>query len=232
MSKPDITIILAAYNMQQYIAETLRSIYAQTSDNWNLIVIDDGSNDFTRQVIRACTWGKPRTRVIHSAHKGLGPIRNAAIEAADTEWILPFDADDIMRPNLIEEFTRALAATPDGDLFVCWYHHFGAEDRVMQRRWLGYEKLLRGNHIPSESCYRKEAWAKAGGYRPVFRYEDWEFWIRLLNPESKVVEVPLVLIDYRVRCDSLSHSMTFEERVREHELIREANKEIYEKYGL
>lgn len=232
MSKPDITIILAAYNMQRYIVETLESIYAQTSDNYNLIIIDDGSTDYTRQIVRAVTYGKPRTKIIHGTHKTLGPIRNEAIEQAETEWILPFDADDLMRPNLIEEFTKAIHANPDGDLFVCWYHHFEAEDRIVQRRFLGYERLLKGNHIPSESCYRKEDWKAIGGYRPVPHYEDWEFWIRLLSPGADVIEIPQVLIDYRIRPDSLSHGMTHEEKVREYKLIYDLNKEIYKRYGL
>lgn len=232
MSKPDITIILAAYNMQRYIGETLRSIYAQTSDNFNLIVIDDGSTDYTRQVIRACTYGKPRTTVIHGTHKTLGPIRNEAIEAAQTEWILPFDADDLMHPDLIAEFTKAIHEHHDARLFICWYHHFEAEDRIVQRRFLGYERLLKGNHIPSESCYRKSAWKEVGGYHPVPHYEDWEMWIRLLHDDRNVIEIPKVLIEYRIRPESLSHAMTYEERVREHNLIHDLNKDIYKEYGL
>lgn len=62
---PLITIVMPCYNTQRYVGETLRSIYAQTSDNFNLIVIDDGSTDYTRQVIRACS--RATTSLRHQA---------------------------------------------------------------------------------------------------------------------------------------------------------------------
>lgn len=233
--KPLITIVMPCYNSERYVADAIYSVLAQTSDDWQLIVIDDGSTDGTRRIVRDVIQSSPKAakvRFIESTHKGLGAIRNEAIETVDTEWVLPFDSDDLLHPSLIAEFVKAINANPDADLFVSWYHHFGAEDRVIERRWLGYERLLRANHIPASSCYRKTSWERAGKYRSGFIYEDWELWLRLLGPESKVVEVPQVLIEYRVRPDSISHAMTPEAQVEERRKIREMNRDIYEKYGL
>ena len=235
MNNPLITIVMPCYNSARFVADAISSVLAQTSNNWKLIVIDDGSTDDTRQIIREVLQASPRackTARISSDHKGLGAIRNEAIEYVNTEWVLPFDSDDILHPDAIAQFEKAIAANPDADLLVSWYHHFGAEDRVIERRWLGYEKLLRANHIPASSCYRKSSWEKAGRYRSGFIYEDWELWIRMLNPDSKVVEIPEVLIEYRVRPDSISHAMTPEAQVEERRKIRAMNREIYEKYGL
>lgn len=235
MNNPLITIVMPCYNSERFVADAVSSVLAQTSDNWRLIVIDDGSTDHTMSIVRGIAQASPKGCQIARLmcdHMGLGAIRNEAIEIVATEWVLPFDSDDILHPDTIAQLEKAIAANPDADLFVSWYHHFGAEDRVIERRWLGYERLLRANHIPASSCYRKSSWERAGRYRSGFIYEDWELWIRMLGPDSKVVEIPEVLIEYRVRPDSISHAMTPEAQRAERRKIREMNREIYEKYGL
>jgi len=232
---PLITIVMPCYNSERFVADAVSSVLAQTSDNWRLIVIDDGSTDSTTLIVRNIMLSSPKAGkilLIGSNHLGLGAIRNKAIKEVTSEWVLPFDSDDILHPDAIAQLEKAIAANPDADLFVSWYHHFGAEDRVIERRWLGYERLLRANHIPASSCYRKSSWERAGRYRSGFIYEDWELWIRMLGPDSKVVEIPEVLIEYRVRPDSISHAMTPEAQRAERRKIREMNREIYEKYGL
>ncbi len=111
MGSAIVTIIMPAYNMALYIGDAVRSVLAQTYENWELIIVNDGSTDGTADVLAAFT--DPRIHVLHQANGGVAHARNHGLDVASGEFVCFFDADDILPPNSVEARVRTLALHPD-----------------------------------------------------------------------------------------------------------------------
>lgn len=222
-----ISVIVPCYNMASYVAQTLFSLKCQTYDDWECIVIDDRSKDNSSSVILNETFGHSRFTVQMIENSGVAVARNTGIEQARGEYILCLDADDMLVPNALKVFATTWAANPDASLLVPQIHCFGAcKDHIKERTWFGYEDLKIRCTPPNSSCFKKKDWERVGGYRSGTMYEDWEFWLRLLYNNDKVINIPEVLIEYRVRGCSRVHEAG-KERARELEIIRKLNPEIF-----
>src|SRR5262245_41476463 len=96
---PRISVVVPNYNHAAYIGETLDHVVRQTFQDWELVVVDDGSTDASLQVLneyQSCV------RVLRSAHKGPAAARNLGIAATDAEYIAFMDADDLCQPQRLE----------------------------------------------------------------------------------------------------------------------------------
>ncbi|MBY4598096.1 glycosyltransferase family 2 protein [Ottowia caeni] len=112
----DISIIIPAYNVEDYIGDALQSALSQEPPVSRIIVVDDGSSDRTREIVR--NFKDPRIRYQYQNNQGLGPARNAGIELAGSDFIYFMDADDILLPGLTSSFKEALERHPGVDLFA------------------------------------------------------------------------------------------------------------------
>jgi glycosyltransferase involved in cell wall biosynthesis len=116
-----VSVVIPAYNSEEFIGEAIQSVQAQTLPVSETIVVDDGSSDRTAEV--AADFG---TTVIRQAHRGISAARNAGIRAATQEWIALHDADDIWQARKIEYQWKALARYPDVGMISCdltqWRH--------------------------------------------------------------------------------------------------------------
>jgi glycosyltransferase involved in cell wall biosynthesis len=101
MSK--VSVIMPCYNQGQYIDEAVDSVLTQTYQNYEIIIVNDGSTDeFTNEKLK--NYNKPKTQVIHTANQGLSAARNNGIHASNGEFILPLDADDKIANTYLERF--------------------------------------------------------------------------------------------------------------------------------
>lgn len=107
---PLVSFIMPTYNRAYIIQTAINSILAQTRSNWELIVVDDGSTDDTKQLVAAI--GDPRIRYYYQQNKGAGAARNIAIGYAKGEWIAYLDSDNELYPNYLEVMLRELKAHP------------------------------------------------------------------------------------------------------------------------
>lgn len=222
-----VTVIIPCYNMEAYIERAIKSVLDQTFRNWQLIVVDDGSTDNSWSIINKTLGHSSRVLGIRTDNHGVAAARNLAIERAEGEWILPLDADYWLRPDALYQFAVTIWSNKNADLIVPWVHHTSPDkDWVNKRTYKGYESLKVQNCLPNSGCYRRTGWFLAGGYRDGTMYEDWEFWLRLLKPDSKVVSLPVPVIEYTVRPGS--RVKVAEKRHREEvEIIKKLNPEIY-----
>lgn len=222
-----IHIVIPCYNMEVFVDDAIRSVKSQTSDNWDCIVVDDGSTDSSGRIIDRLTEGDPRFRVIHTRNKGVAHARNLAIREAGDGYILPLDADDVLAPRAVEVFSLFWRAYPDASLLVPRIERFGDGRLERQERlWTGYEELKRRCTPTNSSCFRYDDWKRVGGYRSWSMYEDWEFWLRLLYKNDNVVNIPEVLVGYRVRPNSRVRKANAR-HAWEVSLIRRFNPEIF-----
>ena len=110
MSKKQITIIIPLFNRASLIQETLHSIQAQTSKEWQCIVVDDGSTDNSCQVVSDFAKNDTRIKLVERDRttKGANTCRNIGLDIASTEWLMFFDSDDLMLPWCIEKRINAI----------------------------------------------------------------------------------------------------------------------------
>ena len=110
LHQPTVSVIIATYNRAHYVAETIDSVLLQKFRDFELIVIDDGSTDNTREVLRR--YGD-RLRFYCQENRGPSAARNLGVRHARGEWIAIQDSDDLCRPNHLEVLFGYVAARPD-----------------------------------------------------------------------------------------------------------------------
>ena len=106
MSKKEalVSVIMPAYNCEKYVVEAINSVLAQTYKNWELLVLDDGSNDNTLQVIEEFSKNDSRIKALpNGKNMGVSATRNRGIELATGEWIAFLDSDDMWESKKLEK---------------------------------------------------------------------------------------------------------------------------------
>jgi glycosyltransferase involved in cell wall biosynthesis len=210
---PLVSVIVAAFDAERTLGETLRSALAQTCRDIEIIVVDDGSGDGTAEIAADFAARDARVRLIRQAQKGVSAARNAGIAAARGEWIAPLDSDDLWHPAKIDRQLEAARAAPETPGFV--YTFFRLIDMEGRITGSGGPYAISGRSIHrhlfrnfvgngSSVLMRREAVAEAGGYAErLDRSEDYllQLEIAVRHP---VAVVPEYLVGYRRTPGSLS----------------------------
>lgn len=119
MDKPLISIIVPCYNVEQYVEKTILSVTKQTYNNWELILVDDGSTDKTAQVCDDYASKNERIKVIHKKNGGLVSARNAGFDAVQGDWHMYLDGDDWIDTDTCEKLLEYVVKYPKVDI-VFW----------------------------------------------------------------------------------------------------------------
>ena len=106
MIKMKYSFVVALYNAENYIEECLKSMLAQTFQDFEIIIVNDGSKDNSKQIVEKYADGK-KVKLINQLNSGCGGARNTAIKAATGEYIVIVDADDLVRPELLENLNKS-----------------------------------------------------------------------------------------------------------------------------
>ncbi|TPJ38835.1 glycosyltransferase family 2 protein [Mesorhizobium sp. B2-3-13] len=222
MNGEPVSVIIPAYNAQDTIDETLRSVRSQSYKALEIIVVDDGSRDQTVAIARRHMELDPRVRLIEQANAGVAAARNRGWQAARSDMIAFVDADDLWAPTKIERQMAVLDRTDEKvGLVYCWYLVVDAQGAVTDDRhrpnWRGdvLERLFHGNFVGNGSAalVRRQALIDAGGFESGLREagaqgcEDILFYCRVAEGyHFEVVEEPLV--GYRYLPGNMSSDMT------------------------
>lgn len=210
---PRITVVVPAYNVAPYVGEALQSLRAQSEEDFEAIVIDDGSTDGTLEAITPFL-SDPRFRVIKQANAGLAAARNSGIAAARGPFVAMLDSDDRYRPRYLEKMLDRIEAEPQVAFVTCDAESFthGSDHRqIFSRRYAQAEPVTLDGVLTDRTrvfglcTIRTDALRAVGGYDPELRAaEDLDLWLRLLGAGYVGGLVPDVLVDYRRRAGSLS----------------------------
>ena len=228
VSHPRVTVVIPVFDDVRYLPETLASVYEQTYDSWEVVVVDDGSTD--AEAIRYLDrLERPRLRLVRQENKGLPAARNAGISVATGEFVIPLDADDELAPEYLAKMLGALEASPRSAYAHCYARLFDEVDAIwLTRPFNPYWQLL-GNGVVGCVLLRKRAWAEVGGYDPTMTRgnEDWELWLRLMAAGWDQVLVNEVLFRYRKHGVSMSVKTEagFEQGRR---MVRDRHPDLYE----
>ncbi len=178
---PVFTVIMPTYNRVQCIRESIDSLMRQTCAHFELIVVDDGSEDGTCEFVKTeyqseMTAGRLRLAVI--PHGGVCKARNAGLRLAKGEWIAYLDSDNRVEPDFLESFAKAISEYTQADAFYCklWYMNSG---RVIGRTF-DFEALRLHNYIDLGAyVHRRTLVALEGGFdEAMTRLVDWELVVR------------------------------------------------------
>ena len=177
---PTVTVVVPAYNAQKYITETLDCLSAQTMQDLEVLVVDDGSTDNTAQLVTNYAEAHPFVRLLQQANAGVSAARNHGLREAVGQYILFLDSDDILTPDSLRAFTAALDET-NADVAIGRLRSFGA----VEEKYNGYadtlakcrnidkfNKNLLWNFLVGNKCYRLETLRRSGVEFPQIGYSE------------------------------------------------------------
>ena len=200
---PSVSVVIPCYRQACFLPEAVRSVIAQTFADFELIIVNDGSQDETSQVAREIIARHPerRIRLLEKANGGLADARNAGIKEARGKYILPLDADDRVHPEMLQKTVALLEANPHVAIAYTDVVHFGAVSKLVRADDYDFSRLPRRNHLNCCSLFRRDAWSAAGGYNTNMKlgYEDWDFWIGCGEKGYFARRIPEPLLFYRVK---------------------------------
>jgi hypothetical protein len=178
MSDPAVSVVIACFNYAHTLPDAVGSILAQTLDDFELTIVDDGSTDDSLAVARSLATD-PRVTVIAQENSGQPAIpRNRAIERARGRFVVSLDADDRLGPTALQVCAATLDADDRAGLAYPQQQDFGFSDQLHQHLDWSLDRLKRFNHLPSATMFRRAGWEAAGGYSTNVRgYEDWDLWL-------------------------------------------------------
>ena len=214
-----ISVVIPVFNGAETIRETLDSVLAQTWQDWEIIVVNDGSTDDTLAVLAQYQQQHPdlgdRFRVLSFENAGVSTSRNRGIAAAQAEYIAFLDADDLWTPEKLAGQWQALQDTPTATVaysFTAWIDETGSP---LPNKFTNHcdgavhEALLFQDFVASGSnpLIHKSALEVVGEFDPELHHaEDWDLWLRLAH-QFYFVCVPEIQILYRKRSVSASSNV-------------------------
>ncbi len=212
---PKVSVVIPCYNLGVYLDEAVSSVLAQTFTDFEILVVNDGSTDpETCRILNG--YSRAKTRVIHTENGGVSAARNKGIEEASGEYILPLDADDLIMPDYLRLAIETLEKFPKVGIVYGEAEYFGEIAAPMILPDYSSSAILWENSIFSSAVFRKDDWVRAGKYRPEMLkgWEDWDFWLSLVELDVAVVRLPELVLQYRVRPDSRDRSLNFHDKIK------------------
>jgi tetratricopeptide (TPR) repeat protein len=207
--EPLVSVIIPNYNHARYVGDAIRSVLAQDYHHYEVIVVDDGSTDNSREVI--AVFGD-QVRCVFQQNAGLSAARNTGIKASKGSLIGVLDADDMYEPAFLSTLVAALQEHFDADGIYCGYQfvdHVNTllpqiEARPVEPEKL-YEALLEGNFFVPESIFlRRTVYDNVGLFDEALRAcEDWDVWLRAAK-KYRIIHSTKILTRHRVLPGSMS----------------------------
>ena len=226
MHKTDFSIIIPTYNRAQELSVAISSVLRQSSDNWNLLIIDDGSIDNTREKIQKYLYSD---KIIYKyqKHSGVSSARNCGIELSETDYIIFLDSDDELNPNLIRDLSETDFYNYD---LIFWEVEKKIGDKTVILKPKRLEEIyngLVGIFLSGSVCYRKKSLEKAGGFDSNLKFgENYELAMRIAQlPELNTLILNQIYLKYnlnenfrsnsepKTKLDSLEYLLTKHEEI-------------------
>jgi len=209
-NRPQVSVLLCVYNGARFIAEALKSIYNQTYQDFELIVVDDGSIDSTPNILM--DMKDSRTFIYRNAeNQGLTKSLNIGLKLCRGDYIARMDADDISHPQRFEKQVRFLAENPECLAVGCWCNWIDSSGKTYGS-WeppTSYEnikkKLLVNNSLAHGSVMlRRSSLLEIGGYNEKYIYaQDYDLWLRL-SEFGEIRNIPEHLYNLRSWTEAVS----------------------------
>lgn len=212
---PLVSVYITNYNYERFIEQSIESVLGQSLQNWELIIIDDGSTDNSKEIIERYRDDE-RMTIIYQQNKGLNITNNVAMRVARGKYIMRLDADDYLTLNALERMSEALEADDSLGLIFPDYYYVDAEGHITgEEKRHNFEKEVSLYDQPAHGActmIRLSFLKKIGGYNESFTCQDgYDLWLKFITHYS-VRNITEPLFYYRRHGTNLT---TNEERILE-----------------
>ncbi len=208
--QPEISVLVPVYNVERYLGQCLDSLLAQTFENFELICVDDGSQDRSGAILDAYGASDPRIRVIHKKNTGYGNSMNVALEHAKGKYVAILESDDFAEPDMLQKLYDT-AGAQEADVVKGTFYNYRDGESVRSERLDGYPKgrLLNGRSFPKLldladtiwSCLYKRSFLLEHDIRfhetPGASYQDISFALQVWLQADRVCLIEDALLHYR-----------------------------------
>ena len=214
---PSVSVVLPAFNAAQTLPAAMESIRHQTLSDWELLIVDDGSTDDTRQIALAAGKQDLRIRIISQSHGGIVSALQAGLALARAPLIARMDADDSSHPERLAKQFAYLETHRDIGLVSCLVKHGGdglaQQGYALHVEWLNTivspEEIRLNRFVESPLAhpsvmFRREILEQQEGYREGAFPEDYELWLRWLEAGVRMAKVPELLLTWNDLPERLS----------------------------
>jgi glycosyltransferase involved in cell wall biosynthesis len=210
VKRPRVSVVIPVYNRESYVGEALASVLAQTFGDFELLVIDDGSTDRTRDVV--CSFRDPRIRVLqHEGNRGIARARNTGVDAACGDYLAFLDSDDVALPQRLAAQVDFLDRHPDHaavGAWIDWMDDRGRPTGRVKRRPPHAEDVsalrLFRQGIENTASMARTAVLRQHRHDERFEVsEDFDLWARIAA-ESRIANLPEVLVLRRAHVQQTS----------------------------
>ena len=211
MTAPCVSVVMAAYNAEKTIAETIQSVLGQAWRDFEFIIVDDGSSDRTGEI--AASFRDPRIIIISNPRNiGLAPSLNVGLSRAAGQYVARTDADDVSNPQRFEKQIEFLKQSPEVGVVGAGYNLMDENSRTYDIRippgddeYLQRELLKRNPFSAGSVMMRRDRLCALGGYEKEFpTAEDYDLWLRFAE-RGRLAIMSELLYSWRVRPDSMTH---------------------------
>lgn len=204
-----VTVIIPSYNHSKYVQECIESVYKQSHQNKEVIVIDDGSTDGSPELLKKLKTNYPFHLILKS-NEGVCATLNRGISIASGDYITFIASDDFMPANRLAEQIEAFKTFPDADVIAGTVKVVDEHSHVISTkkpRCLGpvsLDQLYKKNMIFAPTAvFKKEVFTKYGTYNEKYLFEDYYLWLKILHFDGKIINADKVWAFYRIHSGDL-----------------------------
>jgi len=209
--KPILSIIIPCYNSQATLESTLKSILNQEFQEWEAIMVNDGSPDNLEEIALNYVEKDTRFSYFKKDNGGLGSARNYGIKKANGAYILPLDSDNQIEKNFTHDALSVFHKDPSIGVVYGNAEYYGEKIGFWEVDTFNLDKMLVHNYIDACAVYKKCLWEQVGGYdekMPYQGHEDWEFWVALASLKVEFYHLQKITFKYYVSSSSMINSFT------------------------
>jgi len=205
-----VSVIVCCYNDGRFLARALESLRQQTlpSDQFELILVNDGSSDDTERVALSFDKKLNLKYIKNDTNRGLPASCNVGLERATGEYFIRIDADDLFDPSILEKMSVALRS---GRTDLVYSDRFESVAATGEKRYVSMAEFNVFKLTAIGTMLRTNRIVAIGGYRNLF-WEEYDLYMRYLTPERKVFHIPEALFTHTLRAGSMT---THLERVKQ-----------------
>lgn len=217
VKNPTVSVIIPTYNRANLVDKAIKSVLNQTYQDFEIIVIDDGSTDNTEEIIRGFKDKRIKYIKKYKKNRGSPVARNIGIKIARGEYIAPLDSDDEWLPEKLDMQIKFFQDGPP-ELGVVYSHSCYMDEsgkninklhNLREVEGYIYEDLLGGNCVgsPSKLLIRKECFHQVGLFDDLLRTQaDWDMWIRIAK-YYRFAFIKIPLVRYRLHSNQISKNL-------------------------
>ncbi|WP_238916670.1 glycosyltransferase [Clostridium sp. YIM B02555] len=231
-----LSIIIPYYNLGEYLPETLENALSIDYDNYEIIIVNDGTNDENsiKVLDEIRVRSNPKIRIVDIQNGGLANARNVGAKEAKGEFIAFLDADDLISSDFYGKAIKMLNSYDNISFVYSWVRYFGGTRGVWPTFNTEFPYFLGMNMLTAFVVVRKVDFIKYGSNRKEMEYgmEDYEGWVSMCENGCSGVSIPETLVQYRVRAESMSRQFNRDMVIYLLDKLSSSHPKLFEKHGL